>query len=103
MRQTKDGNKIPLLGDIPLIGGLFKSTSNTDEQSRLYIFIKAHILRPGDELTGESDIEKVSEKNRAAFEQLERKFQELEDWPGIKPEPIEPLRILEMDDELIVP
>jgi len=102
INQSKSGSKIPLLGDIPLLGGLFKSIHNTDEQKRIYIFVKAHILRPGEEVEGVSDIEKISEKNRALFEGLERKFQELENWPGIKPEPMDPLKILE-EDELVVP
>ena len=95
--QGKGGTKVPLLGDIPFIGGLFRSTLNTDTQSRLYVFVKAHILRPGEELTGESDIEVVSAKNRATFERYEEEMQKYEDWPGIKPEPMDPLRILEAD------
>ena len=102
INQSKSGSKIPLLGDIPLLGGLFKSIHNTDEQKRIYIFVKAHILRPGEQVEGISDIEKISGKNRAVFEELEEKFQELEDWPGIKPKPMSPLRILETD-ELVEP
>jgi len=98
MRQSKSGTKIPILGDIPLIGGLFKNTVNKDDQSRLYVFVKAHILRPGDKFEGDSDIMKVSRKNRRAFEEYEKKFQELEDWPGIEPEPMDPVRILEEDE-----
>ena len=97
LKQSKGGTKVPLLGDIPLVGGLFRSTANTDTQSRLYVFVKAHILRPGEELTGESDIEVVSRKNRDRFEKYEEKFQQLESWPGVKPEPMEPLKILEAD------
>ena len=100
LNQSKGGTKIPLLGDIPIIGGLFKNTANSDVQSRLYVFVKAHILRPGEEVEGPTDIEKISDKNRGAFEKFEKKFQELEDWPGIKPEPMEPLKILEEDIDL---
>jgi type II secretory pathway component GspD/PulD (secretin) len=95
--QAKGGTKIPLLGDIPLIGGLFRSTSNNDTQSRLYIFVKAHILRPGKEGEESLAVRKVSRENRASFEEYEKKFQQLEDWPGIKPQPMEPERILEAE------
>ena len=95
LNQTKGGTKVPLLGDIPLVGGLFRKTSNTDTQSRLYVFVKAHILRPGEELTGTSDIEVVSAKNRERFEKYEMQMQEYEDWPGRKPTPLDPLRILD--------
>lgn len=95
--QSKTSSKIPIIGDIPLVGGLFRSSDKSDEQKRLYIFVKAHILRPGEELIGTSDIEKVSLKNRRAFEELEKKFQEFEETPGTKPNPMDPLQILEDD------
>ena len=99
IRQTKGGTKVPILGDIPLIGGLFRTTSNKDDQSRLYIFVKAHILRPGEEITGTSDIEAVSAKNRESFEEFEEEMQKYEDWPGIKSKPMDPLKILEADED----
>ena len=98
--QSKGGGKVPILGDIPLIGGLFRNASNASVQSRLYVFVKAHILRPGEEFTGISDIEVVSLKNRGTFEKYEKEMQEYEDWPGIKPKPMEPLQVLEADEEV---
>jgi general secretion pathway protein D len=95
--QSKGGTKVPILGDIPFIGGLFRTTSNRDDQNRLYVFVKANIIRPGEEMTGESDIEIVSAKNRATFEKYEAEMQRYEDWPGIKPKPMDPVRILEAD------
>ena len=97
LNQTKSGTKVPILGDIPFLGGLFRSTGNKDTQSRLYVFVKAHILRPGEEAIGISDIEVVSAKNRATFEKYEEEMQRYEDWPGIKPEPLDPVRVLEAD------
>ena len=97
IKQSKGGVKVPFFGDIPLVGVLFRKTENKDEQIRLYVFVKAHILRPGKEFEGLSDIEVVSEKNRATFERYEREMQEYEDWPGIKPGMMDPLRVLEAD------
>ena len=97
INQSKGAGKIPILGDIPFIGGLFRNISNSGMQSKLYVFVKAHILRPGEELTRDSDIIKVSQKNRASFEEMETKFQQYKQWPGIKPKPMDPLRILEAD------
>lgn len=94
VNQTKSGSKIPLLGDIPFIGGLFRSVGNTDSQSRLYIFVKANILRPGEELT---DVKMISNKNRNTFEKYEKEMQEHEDWPGVKPKPMDPLKVLSAD------
>ncbi|MHC4573678.1 MAG: secretin N-terminal domain-containing protein, partial [Planctomycetota bacterium] len=97
VNQTKGGTKVPLLGDIPLIGGLFRSTRNKDDQSRLYVFVKPHIVRPGEPLDGTSRIEVVSKKSRLKFESYEDEMQKYEDWPGIKPKPMSPLRALEVD------
>jgi len=97
LSQSKGGTKVPILGDIPLLGGLFRGISNKDTQSRLYVFVKAHILRPGEEIPGVSDVEIVSAKNRATFEKYEEEMQKYEDWPGIKPKPMDPVRVLEAD------
>ena len=47
-------SKVPLLGDIPYIGHLFKSTSTTKRKRNLMVFIRAKIIREGDDLVGES-------------------------------------------------
>jgi general secretion pathway protein D len=100
VNQTKGVAKVPLLGDIPLVGLLFRGINQTDIQSKLYIFVKANIIQPGDELTGQSDIERVSQKKRNSYESDEARFQGLDSLPGIKPNPIHPKKILE-DDEYI--
>ncbi len=100
INQGKNITKIPILGDIPLVGALFRGANETDVQSKLYVFVKAHIIQPGDELTGYSDIERVSMKKRRSFEEAETKFQELRGTPGIEQTPLDPVKILE-DDEYI--
>ena len=40
--------KVPILGDIPLIGELFKSTNKTDTEITLFVFLKPTILRDDD-------------------------------------------------------
>ena len=97
LNQTKGGSKVPILGDIPFLGGLFRSTSNTDRESNLYVFVKANILRPDETLEGLPDLERMSERNRIAFESFEDRFQKYEDWPGFKPKPMEPPRVLETE------
>ena len=41
--------KVPLLGDIPVIGNLFKSTSKTKEKTELMVLITPHIINTVDE------------------------------------------------------
>ena len=45
-KKTRTVNKVPILGDLPLIGLLFRSTHNEISQSNLVIEVTPHILRP---------------------------------------------------------
>jgi general secretion pathway protein D len=40
-------SKVPLLGDIPILGNLFKSTSTTKRKRNLMVFIRPTIIRDG--------------------------------------------------------
>jgi type IV pilus assembly protein PilQ len=40
-------NKVPFLGDIPGVGVLFRSTSNTSDKAELLIFVTPRILNEG--------------------------------------------------------
>ena len=42
--------KVPLLGDVPVLGHLFKTTSRTDDKRELLIFVTPRILREGSSL-----------------------------------------------------
>ena len=44
-QQTDGINKVPLLGDIPVLGALFRSTSKIDNKSELLIFISPKIMK----------------------------------------------------------
>ncbi len=95
MNQSKGGTKVPFLGDLPLVGILFKSVSNSDNGSKLYIFVKAYVLRPADRTGGLPQLEAISKQNRDAFERTEKKFQGLQDIPGLKSKVIDPLHVLD--------
>jgi type II secretory pathway component GspD/PulD (secretin) len=43
-KVTETENKVPLLGDIPLIGNLFRSTSKTNEKTELIVFLTPSIV-----------------------------------------------------------
>jgi type IV pilus assembly protein PilQ len=42
-----DATKVPLLGDIPVLGALFRSTSKQDDKTELLIFITPKIIKEG--------------------------------------------------------
>ncbi|MCU4674394.1 type II secretion system secretin GspD [Catenovulum sp. 2E275] len=62
-------SKVPLLGDIPIIGNLFKSTSNTKRKRNLMVFIKPTIVT--DDITQNTISHKKYNYIRA--QQLERR------------------------------
>jgi type IV pilus assembly protein PilQ len=45
--QSEDYRKVPFLGDIPLVGYLFRSTTRVSNKSELLIFVTPKILREG--------------------------------------------------------
>lgn len=100
-KQGKIQKKVPILGDFPLIGALFRDINDTDKQGKLYVFVKANILRPGDQIEGLQDIKRVSGRYRKEFEEMEKKFQGMQDFPGIKPKPIDPESVLEDDEDQV--
>ncbi len=61
-------SKVPLLGDIPLLGELFKSTSSSKSKRNLMVFIRPIILRDDDEYAGISSAKYTMFRNQ----QLER-------------------------------
>ncbi|EJT0909150.1 type II secretion system secretin GspD [Vibrio parahaemolyticus] len=46
-RALESESKVPLLGDIPVLGHLFKSTSTQTQKRNLMVFIKPTIIRDG--------------------------------------------------------
>ena len=55
LNSSKDIKKVPVLGDIPLLGGLFKSISETETTNEVIVFITPRIITEpvltGDEQT----------------------------------------------------
>jgi len=96
LNQNKSSRKVPILGDLPFIGGLFRGINNRDSQSNLYVFVKAEIIRPAG-LTAHrmEDLEALSRRDRDAFERHEQEFQKYQVWPGVKPKPVPPAKALD--------
>jgi type IV pilus assembly protein PilQ len=62
-QQVEDRKtKIPVLGDIPLIGGLFRSRSRSVVNSELAIFVTPHILTPEGRLADEEEEQRIRER-----------------------------------------
>jgi general secretion pathway protein D len=51
--STQDNTyKVPLLGDIPILGWLFKTYSTSREKTNLYVFLTPHIVRTQQDAAG---------------------------------------------------
>ncbi len=55
--KTETVRKVPLLGDIPLLGALFRRKIEDKEKTELLIFLTPHVAREADELQEMSDQE----------------------------------------------
>jgi type IV pilus assembly protein PilQ len=73
--DNKQIEKVPLLGSIPFFGKLFQSQGNQKSTSELVIYLTPHILRDGDAVDLQGDLEKFKlrmNSNRETI-QLEKK------------------------------
>ena len=52
--QSSTSSKIPILGDIPILGNLFKSKSTSNGKKELLIFVTPHIVRSPTHFAGMS-------------------------------------------------
>jgi len=55
---TNTVNKVPILGDIPIAGHLFKRTVKEKSKTELLIFLTPHVAKDTDRLTPISDLER---------------------------------------------
>lgn len=87
-------SKVPILGDIPLLGHLFKSTSVTKQKRNLMVFIKATIVREGSAISGISK----AKYNHIRAEQLLREEEGIRLMPNTRQ-----VVLPEWDDTLTLP
>ena len=82
-------SRVPLLGDIPLVGWLFKTKSTTNQRTNLFIFITPRIVEKPDDAGKIRDekseymrvIREGTVKNRPLKEQIQRRTNE--HTPGV--------------------
>lgn len=43
--EAKNFSKVPFLGDLPILGSLFRNSNNTKSESEVVIFLTAHIVK----------------------------------------------------------
>jgi general secretion pathway protein D len=74
--KRRQEDKVPILGDIPLIGFLFRNSTDSNKKTNLYFFLTPHIIKDDfatlDELTAKHKAE--AEKLGGKVEMLNRFF-----------------------------
>jgi general secretion pathway protein D len=74
---ARSENKVPLLGDIPLLGWLFKEKTQSRQKTNLLVFLTPHVLKTT------ADAARLSQENEARFGMLQKgAFQTLKVPPG---------------------
>lgn len=75
-RVSKTRTKVPILGDIPLVGRLFRGTSDTIDKQNLMVFVQPTIL---------DDLEALDAATRERYEQM-RALQQINDDRRVRKE-----------------
>jgi general secretion pathway protein D len=60
--QGTGESRVPWLGEIPILGNLFKNQSKDDTKSRFYVFLRCNVMRA----SGLEDLKYASDKQAAA-------------------------------------
>ncbi|MFM7274041.1 MAG: type II secretion system protein GspD, partial [Gammaproteobacteria bacterium] len=60
-QRTRTAQKVPLLGDIPLIGTLFRSTTDKVERRNLMVFLRTRVL---------TDLEAAEQETRDRYDRI---------------------------------
>jgi general secretion pathway protein D len=69
-REEESITKVPVLGNIPILGWLFKTRSTTRKKTNLLVFITPHIIKNSD------DLEKITGDKEKGFAKLEQRYTE---------------------------
>jgi type II secretory pathway component GspD/PulD (secretin) len=60
--QGRGESRVPWLGEIPILGNLFKNQSKDDTKSRFYVLLRCNVMRA----SGFEDLKYASDKQAAA-------------------------------------
>ncbi len=91
-REEKEVSKVPLLGDIPLLGWLFKFENTSKKKTNLLVFLSPHIIKEPPQLS------KITEEKHAEFVNREKFFKKGEILVKFKND-VSPDRALEILSE----
>jgi type IV pilus assembly protein PilQ len=68
-KVTNSRTQIPVLGDLPVIGVLFRGTSDRVERQEVMVLLTPHIIEEPEETKGQALIEDIDRKRQGAHEE----------------------------------
>jgi type II secretory pathway component GspD/PulD (secretin) len=68
---TTTRSQVPLLGDLPLVGILFRGTSDTTERQEVIVLLTPHIIEEPGEVDGQARAADISRKRSGAKDELQ--------------------------------
>ncbi len=78
-REEENLTKVPLLGDIPILGWLFKNKTSEKKKTNLLVFLTPHIVKESEQLmrlTDDKKVEFAKSEDRYVQEELLVKFRD---------------------------
>jgi type IV pilus secretin PilQ/predicted competence protein len=68
---TTGRSQVPLLGDLPLVGGLFRGTNDRTERQEVIVLLTPHIIEEPSEMDGQARAADISRKRSGAKDGLQ--------------------------------
>ncbi|MEK7996755.1 MAG: secretin N-terminal domain-containing protein [Planctomycetota bacterium] len=68
---TTGRSQVPLLGDLPLVGGLFRGTNDRTERQEVIVLLTPHIIEEPGEMDGQARAADISRKRFGAKDELQ--------------------------------
>jgi type IV pilus assembly protein PilQ len=64
-------SQVPILGDIPLVGAIFRGTTDTTQRQEVIVLLTPHIITEPSQVDGKARAEDISRKRFGAMEELQ--------------------------------
>ncbi|HEX7510425.1 MAG TPA: type II and III secretion system protein, partial [Chitinivibrionales bacterium] len=73
--ESEGHDKIPILGDIPLLGRLFRTNTKTRQKTNLVVYVTPHIIRKDNAVNLDSALQSMDINNSDLEEKIKNFFQ----------------------------
>ena len=68
---TKTRNQVPVLGNLPILGGLFRSQKDTTSRDEMVILLTPHVIDSPDQIHDPEAVQEVARKHQAAKDAMQ--------------------------------